>query len=220
MIDYFEYRASVLNDFVDNHLMDGKRAKNVYEALIAQYKPTYPTPMNKQKGEMKQPAYFTGIINTIIEANICDLSVDYDPHKLTSLTRNMKPIRTLARRIDGAFPSSVNPVAIWEIKEYYYATTFGSRVADGVYETLLDGMELEELHNNENIKVQHFLMIDGHYTWWGDGKSYLCRIIDMLHMNYVDQVLFGYEVVETLPGIVKGWAELLNKNNTIEKETV
>jgi hypothetical protein len=132
----------------------------------------------------------------------------------------MKPIRTLARRIDGAFPSSVNPVAIWEIKEYYYATTFGSRVADGVYETLLDGMELEELHNNENIKVQHFLMIDGHYTWWGDGKSYLCRIIDMLHMNYVDQVLFGYEVVETLPGIVKGWAELLNKNNTIEKETV
>jgi len=28
---------------------------------------------------------------------------------------------------------------------YYYTTTFGSRVEDGVYETLLDGMELEEL---------------------------------------------------------------------------
>jgi hypothetical protein len=39
-------------------------------------------------------------------------------------------------------PGTVNPIAIWEIKEYYYTTTFGSRVADGVYETLLDGMEL------------------------------------------------------------------------------
>ena len=36
-------------------------------------------------------------------------------------------------------------MALWEIKEYYYTTTFGSRVADGVYETLLDG--LEQVHS-------------------------------------------------------------------------
>ena len=47
--------------------------------------------------------------------------------------------------MDGGFPSITNPLAIWEVKEYYYTTTFGSRVADGVYETLLDGMEIEEL---------------------------------------------------------------------------
>jgi hypothetical protein len=99
--------------------MDVNRARTVYETLIAEHKPTYPTPMNKQKGVMKMPAYFTGIINTIIEANICGLLVDYDPHQLTSLTRDMKPVRTLARRIDGAFPSSINPIAVWEIKEYY-----------------------------------------------------------------------------------------------------
>lgn len=57
---------------------------------------------------------------------------------------NGLPVRTLARRVDGAFPSVINPVAIWEVKEYYHTTTFGSRVADGVYETLLDGMELED----------------------------------------------------------------------------
>ena len=48
------------------------------------------------------------------------------------------PLRTLARRVDGAFPSAVNPVAVWEIKEDYHTTTFGSRVADGVYETQID----------------------------------------------------------------------------------
>jgi hypothetical protein len=65
--------------------------------------------------------------------------------------------------VDGAFPSVVNPIAIWEIKGYYYTTTFGSRVADGVYETLLDGMELEELETAAQRKVQHVLFIDDHY---------------------------------------------------------
>lgn len=74
-----------------------------------------------------------------------------------------------------------------------------------MYETLLDGMELGELHEYENIKVLHYLMIDAHYTWWGCGRPYLCRIIDMLHMGYVDEVLFGHEVIECLPEIVQSW---------------
>lgn len=45
------------------------------------------------------------------------------------------------------------------------------------------------------------------------GRSYLCRIVDMLHMGYVDEVLFGYEVVERMPNIVKEWVETARKNN-------
>lgn len=45
------------------------------------------------------------------------------------------------------------------------------------------------------------------------GRSYLCRIIDMLHMGYVDEVLFGYEVVERLPEIVKEWVEIAQEKN-------
>ncbi len=41
----------------------------------------------------------------------------------------------------------------------------------------------------------------------------LCRIIDMLHMGYVDEVLFGYEVVERLPNIVKEWISLVTDRN-------
>lgn len=210
ILDYYVYRADVLNNTVAALLMDVERAKNVFDDLYQKFRPSCPIPMNKQKGVKKAPAYFTGIINMLIDANAGGLPCDYDPRQLTTVVRNNHPLRTLARRVDGAFPSVINPVAIWEIKEYYYTTTFGSRVADGVYETLLDGMELEELEVNEGIKVKHYLMIDSHYTWWVSGKSYLCRIIDMLHMGYVDEVLFGYEVVDCLPELVRGWVEALN----------
>lgn len=152
----------------------------------------------------------------LIDANIDSLPCNYNPQELTTVTRNREPFRTLARRIDGAFPGPVDPLAVWEIKEYYYTTTFGSRVADGVYETLLDGMELEELDaalqelaalQDRPIHIQHLLMVDAHYTWWVKGRSYLCRIIDMLHMGYVDEVLFGEEVVARMPEIARGWVK-------------
>ena len=136
---------------------------------------------------------------------------DYDPRQLTTITNDGEPLRTLARRVDGAFPSTVNPIAVWEIKEYYYTTTFGSRVAGGVYETLLDGMEFEELHEHEGIDVKHYLMADAHYTWWVCGKAYLCRMFDMLHMGYVDEILIGREVVEELPRLVTSWVSLLEQ---------
>jgi hypothetical protein len=115
--------------------------------------------------------------------------------------------------VDGAFPSAINPVALWEIKEYYHTTTFGSRVADGVYETLLDGMELEELRQSEGIHVKHYLILDDRFTWWECGRSYLCRVIDMLHMGYVDEVLFGRETLKRLPKLVKGWVREVRRRS-------
>jgi hypothetical protein len=161
--------------------------------------------MNKQKKAKKAPAFFTGIINMLVAAHAEGAACDYDPRGLTVVTHNGRPLRTLARRVDGAFPSCVNPIAIWEIKEYYYTTTFGSRVADGVYESLLDGMELDELRSSEGVDIRHYLMIDAKGTWWDDGRSYLCRIVDMLHMGYVDEVLFGREVLRELPLLVRDW---------------
>ena len=205
--EYYAYRASVLNSFVEPRLMDAARAKEIFEKLYKELSSTCPIPMNKQKGDKKTPAYLTGIVNMLIEANADGIPCDYDPQQLTTITKDGYPLRTLARRVDGAFPSVINPIAVWETKEYYYTTTFGSRVADGVYETLLDGMELRELFERENIKVYHYMIVDAHYTWWVKGRSYLCRVIDMLHMGYVDEVLFGYEVVERMPQIVKEWVE-------------
>jgi hypothetical protein len=217
LFDYFEYRADILNNFVESRLMDVNRAKALYETLREQLNPRCHLPDNKQSGEKKSKAYFTCIINMLIEANAEGYPYTDDPRKLTAIIRNDAPLRTLARRLDGAFTSTVNPIAAWEIKEYYYTKTFGSRVSDGVYETLLDGMEFEELREHENIAVKHYLMLDDHFTWWVKGRSYLCRIIDMLHMGYVDEVLFGYEVIERLPSLVKEWVEIARSRSDLYK---
>lgn len=205
LFDYFTYRATVLNDTVQGHFMSKESAEIEFNRLKAQLNPQCPLPMNKQKAEKKNFAFLTGMVNMLVEANIGGAQCDYDPRSLTTMTHDEMPLRTLSRRVDGAFPSVVNPIAIWEIKEYYYTTTFGSRVADGVYETLLDGMELEELEIASQRKVQHVLFIDDHYTWWKCGRSYLCRMIDMLHMGYVDEVVFGREVLTRLPELAREW---------------
>jgi len=204
---YFRHRATVLYDVARPHLMDVAKAKAMFDKLRGKLKSQCPVPLNKQKGDKRTPAYFTGIINMLIEANGAGLPCNYSPMELTAVTVDGAPLRTLARRVDGAFPSTVNPIAIWEIKEYYHTTTFGSRIADGVYESLLDGMELEELREHERIDVKHYLMVDAYNTWWNMGRPFLCRIVDMLHMNYVDEVLFGSEVSERLPTIVREWVQ-------------
>jgi len=213
LYEYFTARANSLIEIAEKNLMSAEEAKFEFNKLHKKLNPKCPIPLNKQKDEKKAAAFFTGIVNMMIEAYSNEKSCDYDPRKLTTITKNGEPLRTLARRVDGAFPSIINPIAIWEIKEYYYTTTFGSRVADGIYETLLDGMEIEELREHENIDVKHYLMVDAYYTWWSCGKAYLCRMFDMLHMGYVDEILFGREVITEMPRIVSEWIILENNRN-------
>lgn len=209
LVSYFEFRARMINEHIKPFLMNVNKAKTTFEHLREELRPTCPLPMNKQRDEKKTYAYLTGIINMIVEANLDGYTCDYDPRELTYFSKHGKLLRTFSRRVDGAFPSVNNPVAIWEIKEYYYTTTFGSRIADGIYETILDGMELLDLEENEKIFCHHLMMLDSYTTWWEMGRSYLCRIIDMMHQGYVDEVLFGYEVVERLPSIVRYWIKNL-----------
>ena len=220
LCDYFDYRADVLNNYVQPRLMNADEAEATYLDLKARLNPQILPNMNKQKGKMKRIAYLTAIVNMIVEHVATAQNFNHNPGQLTTFTAGAAPLRTLSRRVDGALPGVVNPVAIWEIKEYYYTTTFGSRVADGVYETLLDGMELEEMREHEGRKVEHMLALDAHFTWWVKGRSYLCRIIDMLNMGYVDEVLFGREVVERLPGLVHEWMALWQAQAQIIHEPV
>lgn len=211
---YFHYRAGVLNDSVQHQLMNVEAARKTFEQLQTTTTFPCPLPMNKQRGDKAKPAYFTGIINMLIANGLKGAECNYSPRELTTITRNAVALRTLSRRVDGAFPGVVNPVAVWEVKEYYYTTTFGSRIADGVYETLLDGMELQELFDHEGIDVKHYLMVDAYDTWWKMGKSYLCRMVDMLHLGYVDEVLFGREVAERIPELTKEWLSLLSNRES------
>jgi len=207
LVDYFEVRADLLGNHVEPHLMDADEAKERFDALKKHLNPKCPLPMNKQKGKKRRPAYLTGIVNMIVESNADGLECDYDPRQPVVVTEDKHPLRTFARRLDGAFPSAQDPIAVWEIKEYYHTTTFGSRVADGVYETMLDVMEFKELESATGHRIEHILILDSHRTWWWDGRAYLCRIVDMLHMGLVDEVIFGREVFTRLPELVRGWVE-------------
>lgn len=205
LLDYFEYRAKALNEYVKSNLMDLDEAKALFEKLYAKYDPKCEIPQNKQKGDKAGPNYFTGIINILLEANIGEYAINYSTSQLTAFTLKKVPYRSLSRRVDGSFPSVINPVALWEVKEYYYTKTFGSRVADGVYETQLDGLELKEIRETLDRPIHHYLMIDSNFTWWVKGRSYLCRIFDMMHMGLVTEVIFGKEAVERIPVITKQW---------------
>jgi len=206
LLDYFHFRAEVLETVVEPNLMDYNEALDAFNELVRQHRPKRPFAMNKQKGDKAGPNPLTGIVNVILESKV-GTDCDFDPRSLTTVTRDGLPVRTLARRVDGAYPAVVNPVAIWEIKEYYHTTTFGSRIADGVYETMLDGLELSELRAEEGIDVKHYLFVDSHRTWWTMGRSYLCRMVDILHMGLVDEILFGHEVVDRLPNLVDEWID-------------
>jgi hypothetical protein len=208
LIRYFQYRAEILNEYVRPHLMTVSQASDLFASLGQQLQPTCPLPMNKQTGQKKTYAYLTGMVNMLVEAHAQGWPCDYAPRSLTIVTEDRHPIQVLARQMDGCFTSAINPIAVWEIKEYYYTTTFGSRIADAVYETLLDGMELADLYTRTGVKIQHLLIIDAYETWWVMGKSYLCRLIDTLHMGYVDEILFGREVIERLPESVQQWVAI------------
>lgn len=212
-VDYCNKRADLLNHFAQNMLMDAETAREEYlefEQLATEQNYKCKIPFNKQSGSMKQVMYFTAIINILAEKTIRKhypdldwLGFDDDPHGLVYVwDENRNIIGASSRRFDGALPSIDSPVMVWEIKEYYYATSFGSRVADGVYETQLDGFEFRELFDRTGRKVYHVLFIDAYRTWWVQGKSYLCRIIDALNCGLVDEVIIGKEVFSRWPALV------------------
>lgn len=207
LISYFEYRASVLNDSVQFLLMDFDEARARFDELLEEVGGSPKLIMNKQKGSKAGPALLTNAVNLLAASVLGEEGFDPDPRRLATFQQDGRLIRTMSRRVDGAYPSIVDPVAIWEIKEYYHTTTFGSRVADGVYESLLDGMELEELLESEGVDCRHYLFVDSHFTWWIKGRSYLCRLVDMLHMGYVDEVLFGKEVYLRVPELAREWVD-------------
>lgn len=205
LVDYLNRRRELLIQVAEPNLMNRDQAKAEFDRLKAALNPKCALPMNKQKGEKRHHAYLVGIVNMLTEHALGGREFCADPRGLCLATKNDVPLRTFSRWMDGAYPTVVNPVAVWEVKEYYGTTTFGSRVADGVYETMLDGHEFAEFAEHEKQRILHYLVVDDRYTWWECGRSYLCRIVDMLHAGLVDEVLFGREVLTRWPQIVATW---------------
>lgn len=201
---YSRLRAEAANIAKDN-LMNADEAKAFYqESLEAAQELGFSwdsigidIPMNKQKGSKRDVAFLTALVDmqAFLAVQETGHVADFDPRALLKFSDSKgRLIGSNSRRLDGAVDSVNNPIAVWEIKEYYYTTTFGSRIADGVYESRLDGYEFEEIANLSGRRPFHALFIDSYSVWWEQGKSYLCRLIDMLNEGSVDAIYFGREV--------------------------
>lgn len=195
VIAYLNWRADVLNNRVAHLFMNRDEAAREFKKIFERTNPVKALPMNKQKGEKRHHAYLASMVAMIAESVVGPHGFIDDARKLSIVTSDGTLEEIFSRRFDGALPDTKNPKAVWEIKEYYGTTTFGSRVADGVYETLLDGYEIEGVRSRMCRSIAHFLFIDDRYTWWDCGKSYLCRMVDMLHTGHVDEIFFGKEVL-------------------------
>ena len=203
-VDYCQMRADAINTIVQDNLMDADLARHHFEQMkrIGSYNSKFI--MNKQSGEKKKVNYFTAIITMLAEDALGNgTSFDPDPRGLIYILNNKTITGASSRRFDGAYPSIYSPKLVWEIKEYYYTTTFGSRIADGVYETQLDGYELNEIFNRTGNKIYHVLFVDSYPVWWEQGKSYLVRLVDILNMGLVDEVIFGREVLTEWEAILR-----------------
>ena len=207
---YSEARAELLKTTAAPNLMNRDEARELYEQLRSELKPPEAVlPMNKQKGDKRHPAYLTLIVNTLtwhaLKERFGHGEFDSNPREALTFSRDGQPLRTLARWMDGAFPGVNQPLAAWEIKEYYGTTSFGSRIADGVYVAGLDGYELNELRS-VGLDVKHYLFLDAR-EWWDKGKSYLCRIVDLIHADLLDAAFCGREAVEQWPLVVSSWPD-------------
>jgi len=92
LLNYFAYRAEVLNDKVQRQLMNAKEARQLYARLLKEVRYPSRAPMNKQTGKKKKPLYFTGIINVLIADGVAGAECDYSPMALTTVTLELRVI--------------------------------------------------------------------------------------------------------------------------------
>lgn len=94
--EYFSFRAQAINQTARPLLMDARQAGRLFRELRASLKSRTAVPMNKQKGKKKMPAFLTGMVSMIVDAHRAEFDCDLDPRRLTSVTADGMPLRTLA----------------------------------------------------------------------------------------------------------------------------
>lgn len=228
---YFQFRADLIDKQIASHLMDVDDARKLFFDIAEKYTTGYSStfrrgteieqrrvydvrngvpvtvPFNKQKGTKYDLDFFTGAINILVSHYLQGQSFDFDPRQLPVGTSDGVVTSSMSRRLDGAYPSCINPVALWEIKAYYYTTTFGSKISDAVYIADLDGYERDRVERATGNRVHMVTMIDSYSTWYVQGPAYLCRLVDMLHRGAIDDLIVGKEIVSEIPSLIADWTQ-------------
>lgn len=202
ILDYLNYRSQHVAVALDN-IQTKDEAEETYEEYRGDHELKH-VQYNRQGSN--DPLVFANTVNLVMEKEYGG-EFDPNPYELPTILDDDKNLQlTFAKRLDGAVPDNRNPIALWEVKEFYNSSTFGSRVADAIYEIMLLSQEAQSVADEAGRDVEMYLLTDGEQAW-SKGVSYICRIIDILNMGYIDAAIFGREVVTDWPEIVREWNE-------------
>ena len=146
------------------------------------------------------------------ECRNADVQVNTNPQSRAAIISDQH-IWVSPRRLDGAIPDLLNPVAIWEIKEYWGKTGGGSKMSDAIYELHLVGLELRMFEDEFNIHVNHYAIMDGREQW-NSRKSDVRRAVDLLYSGLLDELVVGSEVLTEWPRIVQECCALVKSQGT------
>ena len=132
---------------------------------------------------------------TGVAQKVCrKLKTTFDPSpQYRCVWCNSNGLHVTARNLDGAIPSLLNPVMVWEIKEYWGKTSGGSKMSDAVYECQLVGRELRDFESKTGIRVEHVVFVDGKEQW-AARQSDLKRFIDLTFQGFIDRLFVGKAV--------------------------
>ncbi|MGY2087266.1 DUF7687 domain-containing protein [Nocardia gipuzkoensis] len=171
-----------------------------YSALSNQIAQSYGVQI---AGYHKSPKVLVNTVDTLVrrECTLADVAVDTNPQSRAALLSD-DHIWVSPRRLDGALPNLLNPVALWEIKEYWGKTKGGSKMSDAVYEINLVGLELRMFEQEFDIHVNHYVILDGRDQWMAR-KSDLRRAFDLLYMGLIDELVVGSEVLDEWPRVIR-----------------
>ncbi|WP_160050025.1 hypothetical protein [Nocardiopsis sp. FR4] len=169
----------------------------------------------KLEGYHKSPKVLVSTVDAVVDNECASTAtpVDKNPQSRAAVI-SRDHILVTPRRLDGAIPSLFNPVALWEIKEYWGKTKGGSKMSDAIYEIQLVGTELRTFEDEFGIHVNHYAILDGRHQW-SARKSDLRRSVDLLYTGLLDEIIVGREVLKEWPRIVR---ECCNSHHASSQE--
>ena len=190
LIAYLEFR-STLWDTRGKMLRIEAEAK---EFCIEAFKESPKTTQTKNPDHHQSSKAMVLTTTRLAEAVCREYGFLIDPNPQTRCVwlaeRNL---HVTARNLDGAVQALLNPILIWEIKEYWGTTSGGSKMSDAVYECALVGRELRDFEKRAGGHIDHAVLLDGK-DQWTSRKSDLLRFCDLYHQGLVDALIIGREI--------------------------
>ncbi|MGW0854846.1 DUF7687 domain-containing protein [Streptomyces sp. NPDC002690] len=212
VVGYLKSRESVLSgvsaywgkrrevsDTLFSLMRTEEEARADYASLSDQVLQSYGV---KLDGYHKSPKVLVNSVDAVVfrECKRSGIPANTNPQSRAMLISD-DHIWVSPRRLDGAIPDLLNPVALWEIKEYWGKTRGGSKMSDAIYELNLVGLELRTFEEAFGVHVNHYAILDGR-NQWASRKADLRRAVDLLYSGLLDELVVGREVLTEWPRIV------------------